>query len=343
MIMNITHGSLFTGLGGFDYAAAQLGWKNIFQCEINPFCQRVLKYHFPNTELYEDIKTTDFTKYRGKINVLSAGFPCQPFSSAGKRRGTEDNRYLWPETFRAFVQIRPDWFVPENVDGITSMVQPGSEIEMGNQKTLFEEDYTETILEELYILETICRDIEREGYSVQPVIIPACAVGAPHRRDRIWIIASNRADAGIESVQQRWENGVFESGTTSNPDSPNGNTAGLHSSKVSQLKASEILNIIANATGERLQGTMSRDAKLFTEPFSDFPTQSPVFRRNDGISDRLDTNAILNGRRPRNPYQACGAWRSRAIEALGNAIVPQVAYQIFNAINKVEQLKTNDL
>ena len=95
--MTMTHASLFSGIGGFDLAAEWAGWTNSFNCEIDPFCRRILKYHFPNAEQYADIRTTDFTIWRGRIDVLTGGFPCQPFSLAGKRKGTEDERYLWPK------------------------------------------------------------------------------------------------------------------------------------------------------------------------------------------------------------------------------------------------------
>jgi DNA (cytosine-5)-methyltransferase 1 len=116
----MTHASLFTGIGGFDLAASLMGWENIFQCEIDPFCQTVLKYHFPKCELFSDIKTTNFTKYANTIDVLSGGFPCQPFSTAGKRKGTgtDDDRYLWPEVLRVVWEIQPAWFVGENVSGL---------------------------------------------------------------------------------------------------------------------------------------------------------------------------------------------------------------------------------
>lgn len=103
----MNHASLFSGIGGFDLAAREVGWNNVFQCEIDPFCQSVLKYYFPKTVLYEDIKRTDFTSWKGKIDVLTGGFPCQPFSVAGQRKGADDNRYLWPEMLRVIRETRP--------------------------------------------------------------------------------------------------------------------------------------------------------------------------------------------------------------------------------------------
>lgn len=115
-----THGSLFSGIGGFDLAAQWMGWENAFHCEINPFARQILKYYWPKAVAYADIKQTDFTIWRGKINVLTGGFPCQPYSIAGNRKGTEDDRHLWPEMLRAIRQIAPRIVVGENVHGFVN-------------------------------------------------------------------------------------------------------------------------------------------------------------------------------------------------------------------------------
>ena len=188
--MKLVHGSLFSGFDAPSVAASWMGWKNAFHCEINPFCNEILKYWFPNSEHYEDITQTDFSQWKGKIDVLTGGFPCQPFSLAGQRKGADDNRYLWPHMLRAIQEIRPTWIIGENVAGILTMVQPGKETEVGSQTSLFGEDNRKRmLLRQEYVIETICKDLEREGYSVQPLLIPACAVGAPHRRDRVWFVA----------------------------------------------------------------------------------------------------------------------------------------------------------
>ena len=123
---------------------------------------------------------------------------CQPFSVAGQRKGAGDNRYLWPHMLRAIHEIRPDWVIGENVAGILTMVQPGQETEVGSQSTLFGESEPVFKRRQQYVVETICRDLECEGYSVQPVLIPACSVGAPHRRDRVWFIA-HRDSPGLQA------------------------------------------------------------------------------------------------------------------------------------------------
>lgn len=160
----MTHGSLFSGIGGFDKAAEWMGWENKFHCEWNPFGQQVLKYYWPKAISYNDITTTDFSIWRGKISILSGGFPCQPFSTAGKRKGTVDARYLWPEMLRVIREVRPQWVVGENVYGLVNW--DGG-----------------------LVFDTVCLDLENEGFKVLPVVLPACGVNAPHQRYRIWFIA----------------------------------------------------------------------------------------------------------------------------------------------------------
>jgi len=244
----MTHASLCTGIGGFDISAQWMGWENIFQCEINPFCQRVLKYWFPQCELFSDIKTSDFTSYANTIDVVSSGFPCQPFSCAGKRKGTDDDRFLWAEVYRAICEIRPRWFVGENVVGLLTQ-QHG------------------------VVFERVCADMENAGYEVQSFVVPAFAVGAPHKRKRVFIVA--------------------------------------------------------HANGERLQGKkyvrQHERSKQNIPNWRRFPTQPPVCSRNDGVSGELANISFSK-------------WRNQSISALGNAVVPQLVYEIFKAIDKVEQI-----
>lgn len=202
----MNHASLFSGIGGAEVAASMMGWQNLFHCEIQEFPRKVLDYWFPNSESYEDITKTDFTKWHGKVDVLTGGFPCQPFSLAGRRKGADDNRYLWPQMLRAIRQIHPTWVVGENVAGIKTMVESCQVTQMGRTDDLFEENYIYRE-ESRFTLDKICADLEAEGYSVQPIVIPACAIGAPHRRDRVWIIA-HRSDPRAETVQQEGQDGI---------------------------------------------------------------------------------------------------------------------------------------
>lgn len=188
----MTHASVFSGIGGPEVAATMLGWENLFHCEINPFGRKVLDYWYPNAKSYEDITTTDFTEWRGRVDVLTGGFPCQPFSYAGRRRGSEDDRYLWPAMYRAIDEIQPTWVVAENVAGILTMVEQGKVSKVAGAANLFDalDDLRGRYeLRETFTLQRICTDLESHGYAVQPVLIPACSVGAPHRRDRVFIVA----------------------------------------------------------------------------------------------------------------------------------------------------------
>ena len=278
--MTMTHASLFSGIGGFDLAAEWAGWTNSFNCEIDPFCRRILKYHFPNAEQYADIRTTDFTIWRGRIDVLTGGFPCQPFSLAGKRKGTEDERYLWPEMLRVIRTVRPRWVVGENVFGIVNW----------SEGMVFDE---------------VCSDLEAAGYAVQPYIIPACGVGAPHRRDRRWFVAYC-ADAGFEAMRER----------TDCADANRVVTDSYGKRRNEQLAAG-----VASETEKR---ACQRDRKTFARTtFESFPSQSPLCCRDDVFPDGLDGITF-----PR--------WVRESIKAYGNAIVPQVALQIFETINEYE-------
>ena len=301
--MTYTHASLFSGIGGAELAASWLGWTNVFHCEIQEFPRKVLEYWFPNSISYEEITKTDFTEWRERIDVLTGGFPCQPFSVAGKRKGAEDNRYLWTEMLRAIREIRPAWVVGENVNGLLSMVQPREEVKMGRTDDLFEENYIYR-KEQQFTIDAICEDLAYAGYSVQPFVIPACAVGAPHRRNRVWIVA-HRTDSRAESVQQGRKDGISQLGTVAD-------TKGAGSKR-------KLLGQQAQIQSDR------QNCRIDKPDFADFPTQSPVCRRDDGLPFRVADLTI-----------SFPKWRSKSIEALGNAIVPQVIYEIFKAIDSIK-------
>lgn len=312
----MNHASLFSGIGGFDLAAKEVGWNNVFQCEIDPFCQSVLKYYFPKTVLYEDIKRTDFTSWKGKIDVLTGGFPYQPFSVAGQRKGADDDRYLWPEMLRVIRETRPRWVIGENVAGITNMVQPGSETDVETKSDQDEENYKETILEQEYIINTICDDIEREVYSVQPIIIPACGVGAPHRRDRVWFIAHSNGSRELQFGERRDIRDKEQYDQDKEPE---------RHEQPSRFGGSGEAYVISDSDNERLSTIGITDRVSSAERWKDFPTQPPVCRGNDGLPFNVDNLTI--------PY---GKWRKESIKTYGNAIVPQIAMKIFEIINKIE-------
>ena len=154
-----THLDLFSGIGGFALAAGWAGFETVGFCDNEPYAQAVIKKHWPEVPIHGDIKALDGTAYRG-VTLLTGGFPCQPFSNAGKRRGKDDDRYLWPQMLRVIQEARPAWIVGENVVGIIGLA-----------------------------LDQVCSDLEAEGYEVEPIIIPACGVDAQHRRNRVWVVA----------------------------------------------------------------------------------------------------------------------------------------------------------
>ena len=361
----MTHGSLFSGIGGFDLAAEWMGWENKFHCEWNEFGQKVLHHYWPNAEQFTDIKKSNFTKYANRIDILTGGFPCQPYSSAGKRLGKEDDRHLWPEMLRAVKEIQPRWIVGENVYGLVNW----------SGGLVFHE---------------VQADLEAEGYEVFPYLLPAVSVNAPHRRDRIWFVAhSTRFSNGTNQLRGlRCENGEIEgerSQTIYDATRPNGieglvtntNSNGLNERNGNnEVNASEgRVNAFSNANESNGNGdaayTDSRglegskevrrdsinaewqskfghasDTKDFRREnalengelergrfgqshqrnaWDSFPSVSPICNGDDGISDRLDSITFPK-------------WRNESIKAGGNAIVPQVVYQIFKAIQEYERI-----
>ena len=357
----MTHGSLFSGIGGFDLAAEWAGWENKFHCEWNEFGQRVLNYYWPDAVCYGDITKTDFTVWRGRIDVLTGGFPCQPYSMAGKRLGKEDERHLWPEMLRAIREIQPRYVVGENVPGLINW----------SGGLVFEE---------------VQSDLEAAGYEVIPFILPAAGVNAPHRRERVWFVAysesngSNRTPnetSGKIKRQDRNETKQLaecsEIRTTTNTESfqkirrrqsgfqpivTGSNAKGIAPNAESQQ--SERLQPEQRELSQQEQGQLRRTSgemdyrnasntsstglqwqpisgstgcirkesdkqptRFFRTEWEDFPTVSPIHERNDGISDRLSDITFSK-------------WRNESVKACGNAIVPQVAYQIFKTINEYE-------
>ena len=374
----MTHASVFSGIGGPEVAATMLGWENLFHCEINPFGRKVLDYWYPNSKSYEDITTTDFRQWRGRVDVLTGGFPCQPFSYAGRRRGAEDDRYLWPSMYRAIDEIQPTWVVAENVAGILTMVEQGEVSKVAGTASLFDafDDLRGRYeLRETFTLQRICSDLESHGYAVQPVLVPACAVGAPHRRDRVFIVArrvdADTSDNGLEHASDtKAESGLREtlrgqgsgselhvsaetdgSGRTApHPDSHRGSEVDEHMESELADGAKPVSNggqrNVADTCHAGLQEARPEQPTAgyrgfgvrtgeWVERFgrgeeigsrwANFPSVSPVHRGNDGLPFDVDRLTL-----------SFGKWRTEALKAYGNAIVPQVMYEIFRAIAQVE-------
>jgi DNA (cytosine-5)-methyltransferase 1 len=339
-LSRMTHGSLFSGIGGFDLAAQWMGWENKFHCEWNEFGQKVLHHYWPEAELFTDITKSDFTTYHGTIDVISGGFPCQPYSMAGKRLGKEDDRHLWPEMLRVIREVRPRWVVGENVLGLVNW----------NGGLVFHEVQT---------------NLEAEGYEVQPYVLPAAAVGAPHRRDRVWFVAhykgtgiTPKSDIREWSVQKQelqnrhqlrnlpYTNGKDETATDTDLHGRNECNCEHEeqSSKRGVNAQRDIEPSVGNGNVDNTNG-IRRDESIndkrhinewegkrkfsatnsTQEWWGGFPSVSPVCSGNDGIPNELDGITFSK-------------WRNESIKAYGNAVVPQVVYQIFKAIQEYENM-----
>ena len=193
--------SLFSGIGGLDLAFEWAGGNVLAMCEINTFCQKVLRKHWANVPIFNDIHK--FSKNEGifnntTIDIIYGGFPCQPFSVAGEQKGKEDDRYLWPEFSRVVGEFKPRWVLAENVPGILSIAA-----------------------------DDICRDLERQDYEVGIWDYEALSIGAPHRRERIFFVAHSRCSLLQRSVKQRTLQNEAEEGTSHISERPS-STCGLY-------------------------------------------------------------------------------------------------------------------
>lgn len=398
--------SLFSGIGGFELAAEWAGWQNVVSCEINPFGRQVLNHYWPNAYHHDDIKTLTFKKIDYELKqrfgenwnaddiILTGGFPCQPYSAAGKRLGKEDERHLWPEMLRVIREVQPKWVVGENVLGLVNW----------SGGLVFEE---------------VQADLESEGYEIQPYVLPAASVNAPHKRDRVWFVAyrttaptqnpnsnGRRGNEWQEKPCEREQRNACsgdnerlqadngEVGATPHPGelrlelSPTPRTLGegqeeicregnkpslqpkangkvehasdtqLHghaspeggccngedcqwceegqncTKQPSGVCQSEKLGGLSNdtyPTSQRLEGLRGAErgySKLRSgndgnRGWENFPTQPPIRSRDDGLSPELVGITVSKH-------------RNESIKAYGNAIVPQVVYQIFKAINEYQ-------
>lgn len=247
----LKHLDLFSGIGGFAYAANQAGFDTIGFVEKDGFCTKILKKHWPKVINHGDIKSFNFNQH---VDLITGGFPCQPFSVAGKMKGKDDERHLWPEFFRIIKQSKPTWIVAENVTGIVALE-----------------------------LDNILADLETENYQTATFIIPACAANAPHRRDRVWIVAysnSKRCTSGCYTLKER------------------------------QILFHEKWNV--KALQEKWFDMQPNTWKI-NKAQDWFEFSARACRTDDGLSNRMDR-----------------------VRALGNAIVPQVAYVILSTIFNIE-------
>jgi len=318
------HLDLFSGIGGFALAASWV-WGDEHEivgfCEIDSFCQKVLKKHWPNVPIYPDIKELKGDQFNA-VELVTGGFPCQPYSVAGKQQGKEDDRHLWPEMFRIIREARPHWVIAENVPGIVNME-----------------------------LDQVLFDLESEDYTWETFIIPACAINAPHKRNRVWVVAysispentpkhiqsfryckQKRRGIKIWGKVTRQSNGETDTDGTSgcgktvaDNNQINGNISGFHTGAIPQQPEARISVADSQEPGlsnGRQSGIKTgQDEENGGMAFTGFErcggswwaVEPAVGRVANGIPDRVDR-----------------------LKALGNAIVPQLAAVIMQGIKEVD-------
>lgn len=322
--MSLTHLSLFSGIGGLDLAAEMAGFETVGQCEWADYPKKVLEKHWPDVPRWRDIRTLTKESFYEKtglrtVDIVSGGFPCQPFSVAGKHGGKDDDRYLWPEMLRVIREICPLWVIGENVPGIVNLA-----------------------------LDTVLLELESEGYEAQPFIIPACGVDAPHKRERVCILAHAVDGSGAMRRHRELQNFGTNGGTRidnrgrtaaaitgerrQDEPRPTGVADGIRTAihgtdpntdKICLLHGSvdQILDAdfteCSSRERERAQERIPPRAErvLGTHaPWENWPNEPGVGRVVDGIPNRVDR-----------------------IKCLGNAVVPQQFYIFFKLIADAEK------
>ena len=286
----MNHLDLFSGIGGFSLALERVGFKTIGFCEIDPYCRLLLQKHWKGVTIHNDIKKLEAKDISKPVDILTGGFPCQPYSVAGKQKGTDDNRYLWPDMFRIIKEVKPTFVIAENVRGIIN-IQNGM------------------------VFETVCSDLEAEGFEVQSFIIPAAGVGAPHKRERVWIVGYSKHNGSLTSKIERRN-------TETSTRTQEGTNTTLEPKRTS---------------GSRNNVTMENTRRKLYE------------RPSVGEKNEDETRKEITDQHQRSSSTSWGSWqsepnvgrvangvpqRAHRLRGLGNAIVPQIAEEIGKAIWK---------
>ena len=286
----MNHLDLFSGIGGFSLALEKVGFKTIGFCETDPYCKLLLQKHWKGVTIHDDIKKLEAKDIKEPVFILTGGFPCQPYSVAGKQKGTDDNRYLWPEMFRVIKEVKPTWIIAENVRGIIN-IQDGM------------------------VFETVCSDMESEGFEVQAFIIPAAGVGAPHKRERVWIVGYSKHNGSLTAKIKRGNNKINDraeerKNTTLEPErtSRSGDNEIMENSGRSLRERTKLSGENENEIGKEATNKHQRPSRATWGSWLTEPTMGRVVNGLPGRAHRL--------------------------RGLGNAIVPQIAEEIAMAIWK---------
>jgi len=312
----MNHLDLFSGIGGFALALEKVGFKTVGFCEVDPYCRLLLQKHWKGVTIHNDIKKLEAKDIKEPIDILTGGFPCQPYSVAGKQKGTDDNRYLWPDMFRVIKEIKPTFIIAENVRGIVN-IQDGM------------------------VFETVCSDLESEGFEIQPFIIPAAGVGAPHKRERVWIVGYSEHNGSLTAKirggnketnagSQKGENQTIKSQRTSRSNNDeimeNSRRALRQGAKFSKENANESRQENANQL-ERSSSTPEHnvaDSKGVHVQGQQSGSGQEQSRRESWWEFEPNVGRVANG----------VPGRVHRLKGLGNSIVPQIAEEIGKAIWK---------
>ena len=331
------HLDLFSGIGGFSLGLERTGFfQTVAFCEVDTFCKQILNKHWKGVPVYDDIKKlkgNEIEKEHGKINILTGGFPCQPYSVAGKQKGTDDDRYLWPEMFRIIRETKPEFIIAENVKGLIN-IQDGM------------------------VFETVCSNLESEGYEVQAFNIPAAGVGAPHKRERVWIVGYSEHNGSLTTKISRSFN------STSN----NNKEREKQASELTRTSGSEHHEIMENS-----RRTLRQRSKFGTENEDEirkedaYQSERSSEARENVVADSSSEQSNSEHHREEQgevskqeqiKSRGSDSWtlreanwisepnvgrvahgipeRSHRLKALGNAIVPKIVEQLAKAIIKAK-------
>jgi DNA (cytosine-5)-methyltransferase 1 len=308
---------LFSGIGGFSHGLDKVGFKTVAFCEMDEYCKLVLQKHWKGVKIYNDVKELkgeEIIKEHGTIDIVVGGFPCQPFSIAGARKGTDDNRHLWPEMFRIIKELKPRWVIGENVRGIVS-IQNGM------------------------VFENVCTDLEGEGYEVRAFNIPAAGVGAPHKRERIWIVANSRRTLrqgseleGENADESKQENAdQYQRSSSTSTDNVADTHTRLSNGSVEEVQSGrQTFDTSSQRTDVAYTYSQRQQEQCGTESVQkegNESQRSSSQARHTGWESEPDVGRVAHGL----------SGRVHRLKALGNSIVPKIAEEIGRAIAIAEK------
>jgi len=301
---------LFSGIGGFSLGLEWAGMSTVAMCEKDPYCRKILAKHWPDLPIHEDIRNLDGQEFAGTIDVVCGGFPCQPFSVAGARRGKDDDRHLWPEMLRVIQEVKPRWVIGENVFGFLNMA-----------------------------LDDVQSDLEREHYEVRKFVLPAVAVDAQHRRDRVFVIAYSNSN--VIRNKPRWGNGENRQGSSISTDHGEAQSmADTHSEgQLQQARTEQEVGgwssnsgqkDVANAQHTGPQGRLcgrsdqKRQSQLGHTGCGSTAHRQPI---EEGWCPEPDVGRVAHG----------VPSRVDRLKGLGNAVVPQLIQAIGEIVIKADR------